>query len=78
MGPRHRVLPHGHRKRKTPNAQLTTTILYKASMTVLTKFSHISLATEQIFKYKLTSKNNTHTKNTLFTLSNGQDAISIV
>lgn len=62
MGLRHRVLPHGHRKRKTPNAQFTTTILYKASMTVLTKFSHISLATEQIFKYKLTSKNNTHTK----------------
>lgn len=33
-------------------------ILYKASITALTKFGHISLATEQIIKYKLTSKNN--------------------
>lgn len=53
-------------------------ILYKASITVLTQFGHISLATEQIIKCKLTSKNNNNKKNTLFALSNGWGAISIV
>lgn len=71
MGPPHGALPHGHRKKKTSNAQFPTTILYKASVTVLTKFSHRSLATEQIIKYKLTSKNNTHT-HTQYTLYSKQ------